>query len=338
MYLYHLALIVIHRSRTFKSNTMKKAKNIHWILSLALLFIGVAGVNAQFDDLYFDEAEFESADYTENAYAYEDYDDAVLGEEGLVEYDADEYDEYLTYRENEYEIDAYRYTNRFNNLRYSNFYSRTGSLFNPYRNSFIGDPWGYSAFRNPGLSLNIGFGNPGVLYLDPWTRGFTPYNRLNTFNRFGVVRGGFGFGGFGVGGTSAYYCPPYNPVAFRAVAPTINNATIGTTRSTVGNTRTTVSRSRRTGSTTTSSRVSTTRATNTKAATTRSSSRSATSRSVRSATSRSTRSAATSGSRSSSRRSFTPSRTSSSTRSVRSSRSSRSSSPRSSSSSRRSPR
>lgn len=314
---------------------MKKAKNIHWILSLALLFIGVAGVNAQFDDLYFDEAEFESADYTENAYAYEDYDDAVLGEEGLLEYDADEYDEYLTYRENEYEIDAYRYTNRFNNLRYSNFYSRTGSLFNPYRNNFIGDPWGYSAFRNPGLSINIGIGNPGLVYLDPFSRRLSPFGRVNTFNRFGGIGGGFGFGG-----SSAYYCPPYNPVAFRAVTPTINNATIGTTRSAVGNNRTTVSRSRRTGSTTTSSRISTTRATNTKAATTRSSSRSASSRSVRSATSRSTRSAATSGSRSSSRRSITPSRTSSSSRSssVRSSSSSRSSSPRSSSSSRRSPR
>lgn len=307
---------------------MKKAKNISWLLSLLLLFIGAAGVNAQFDDLYFDEADIDNAEYTEDAYAYEDYDDAVL-EEGSYDYDEDEYDEYLSYRENEYEVDAYRYTNRFNNLRYSNFYSRSGYLANPYTTSFIGDPYGYSAFRRPGLSINLGFGSPYASTFNPYS------NRFGRSNSFGGLRGGYGYGGFGVGRSSAYYCPPYNPIS-RNLRPTVSNVNSNTSNS--------VSRSRRTGSTTTSSRVTNSRRTNTTKANTRSTSR----RSTRATSPRSSRSSATSRS-SSSRRSYTPSRSSSRSSSTRSSSprssssrssSSRSSSPRSSSSSssRRSPR
>jgi len=176
---------------------MKKTKKIHWLLSLVLFALGTTSINAQFDDLYFDESELPTAAYQTEDLAYQDFDDATIDE--AYTYDEDEYDEYLQYRENDYDVDAYRFTNRFNNLRFSNFYSRSSYLFNPYGTP-IGGVFGYSNLNRIGLSFNFGipsaFSSFSPYGYNPFNRGFNRFGQFNRFNRFG---GGFGAGGFGVG-------------------------------------------------------------------------------------------------------------------------------------------
>ena len=100
--------MVIQRFRTFKFYDMKKANKFHWLLSLVLFALGSTSVYAQFDDLYFDESEFQTSARQTEDLAYQDFDDATIDE--AYAYDEDEYDEYLQYRESDYDIDAYRYT------------------------------------------------------------------------------------------------------------------------------------------------------------------------------------------------------------------------------------
>jgi len=137
--------------------TMKKIKKIHWLLTM-LLTIGSVSMYAQFDDLYFDEDEAQYATYDDTEeLADADYDDAfLLEEEEAYDYDEDEYDEYLSYRENDYNVDAYRYTNRFRDNRYSNFYARSGYSFDPlFSNSYLGP----NPLARPGVRIGLSFGS-----------------------------------------------------------------------------------------------------------------------------------------------------------------------------------
>ncbi len=196
-------------------------------LSSIYLLIAVmisAHLTAQFDDLYFDDAGDTYTVLNDNDLTYEDYDNATIEENA---YDSDDYDEYLAYRENDYNIDAFSYTNRLNRFRYSSFYLGYTGGFNPYSpysyGSLYGSPWLYS---NLGTGLNIYLGNSwgarGIYsrYNDPFNRFGYGFNRgLGGFNR-GFGGYGRGFGGYGI--NSAVYCPPYNP-ASRVGSTNISN-------------------------------------------------------------------------------------------------------------------
>lgn len=209
---------------------MKKRNLILTVLSVFVAGIGFNGLQAQFDDLYYDESNFEEVQYrTESNDFDEDY--LAYQESEPSAYDFDEYDAYVDYQNQGYNIDAYQYTNRFDNYRlavFANnyygygayagfgngfyrdlnrriandrffaFYLRQELLFGPSFGGFYGyDPFSPFAFNSVGLA----FGNP--------------YRNFGRFGGFGV--GGFGnrFGGFGGGFNSfggGYYCPPYGAV------------------------------------------------------------------------------------------------------------------------------
>jgi len=118
--------------------------------------IFAVSASAQFDDLYFDDSDYEENVSYDEDYAYEDFDNASFDESEEYAYDEDEYDEYLTYRENDYDVDAYRYTNRLRNLRYSNFYASYGRSFGAF-----GNPFGFNnSFGAFGPTFGVTFGNP----------------------------------------------------------------------------------------------------------------------------------------------------------------------------------
>ena len=82
------------------------------LISVLTVFLGlfIVNVNAQFDDLYFDEGDFN----TDRDYAYEDVDQQIAQYDNasIDDYDGDEFDEYTEYLTNDYDIDAYQYTHR----------------------------------------------------------------------------------------------------------------------------------------------------------------------------------------------------------------------------------
>ena len=69
---------------------MKKGKYNLSLLSLLALMFSAIGVNAQFDDLYYDETEYESVASFEDL-AYADYDEDVFDDAEDYMYDGDEY-------------------------------------------------------------------------------------------------------------------------------------------------------------------------------------------------------------------------------------------------------
>ena len=346
-------------------------KNFISVLSLVLGFF-IVNVNAQFDDLYFDEADFN----TDRDYAYEDVDQEIAQYDNATidEYDGDEFDEYTEYYTNDYDIDAFQYTNRLDQYRLASFASSyygsnflgcstSSSFLRNFNRQVRNDRFFANYVRNQllfgsslGFSTRVGFGNTAFGF-NSFNRGFNnPFafsNGFNSFNRgFNSFGGGFnsfggGFNSFGGG----YGCPPYgftavNNARLNSAANTFNNVSrVNSSRSTgaitrsnsgVRNTSTTKANVR-----STSARgVSTSSVRNRTAApssrTVRSSANTRTTTRSSSAPSRTSRSSRISNSNTrSSRSSFSPSRTTSRSSSVGSSRSSRSSSSvRSSSSSR----
>ena len=341
--------------------TMKKGKYI-WASGLITLFFLNFSLNAQFDDLYYDESEYDFDASYEDDYAYDEYDNDEYFAEADFDYDQDDYDEYLEYQDNGYDVDAYAYTNRFRDYRYSRFYNRyySGGYFvDPFfANTWLGynsrfNPYAYGGWNRfnfyrggfgPSITLTFGL-NP---YRDVYGFGFNRFNRFNRWNTGFGFGGGFSrIGGFGAGG---YACPPYIPTARFTNPGRVNNTAVTS--------RNVTSQSRRSGSTITSTRRTTRTVNNTKATSTnrstrvspRSSSRTTTRTSSRTTrTSPSSRTSSRSSSRSytpsrsssrssgtrSSSRSYTPSRSSSRSSGARSSSSSRSSGSSSRSSSRR---
>lgn len=195
---------------------MKKLIFSSFYLGLTMLIC--AQLNAQFDDLYFDESDIT---YTENVQSddqdYTTYDDAEFEAPAeAYDYDEDEYDEYLAYRDNDYAIDAYRYTNRLNSYRYSRFGVGYNNTFNNF-NSF--GRYGYSPLSY-GSGINIVLGN-NFNSFNRFGSGFgnSFYNPYSPFG-FGASRFGGGFNSYG----SAAYCPPYNPAARASNRVTTNNA------------------------------------------------------------------------------------------------------------------
>lgn len=225
-------------------------------LTVFLLGFGLS-LQAQFDDLYYDESSFteeinvndfdEAADYT----AYQD-------ESTITDYDLDEYDDYVSYQSNGYDLDAYQYTNRLNRYRLAafanNYYGPSIAL--GFGNDFYGNinrAAAFDPFFRSYLRQQLLFGpSYGRLYstFGPYADPFSPFyaggfNRFggNGFNNFGI--GGFnsfggGFNSFGGGfASSAYYCPPY----------AVNNLTVINNNSRV-NDNNRVSSARATNSTT----------------------------------------------------------------------------------------
>jgi hypothetical protein len=212
--------------KILKKIAMKKRNLNLPILTLLFAIFGFSGIQAQFDDLYYDESNFETVQYrTDDVSNDEEY--VAYQNVESSDYDFDEYDSYVDYQNQGYDLDAYQYTNRFDNYRlavfannyygynafsgfnngyYGNinrriatdpffaFYLRQELLFGPSYGSFYG---GFNSFSPFGFnSVGLAFGNP--------------------YGGFGVNRGfGNRFGGFGGGFSSfggGYYCPPYNAV------------------------------------------------------------------------------------------------------------------------------
>ena len=172
-------------------------------LYLSMMMLISVHLSAQFDDLYYDASDASYSQDVEEDISYSEYDDAS-------------FDEYLAYKDNDYAVDAYRYTNRFNNYRFSSF-----SLgFNGGFNSF-NDPFAYNRFnrysvnrfgaRSPWGGTNIFIGNS-----------FGTFGRSNFGNPYSPFGYGFNGGGFGGGFASAAYCPPYSPQA-RVINNTVIN-------------------------------------------------------------------------------------------------------------------
>ncbi len=208
-----------------KYQIMKKS-----FLSLSIMMTAMFSTTmfAQFDDLYFSaspEAEFEynRLNDFEDFGEYYAYGDEAFDNSSAI----DEYDEYLAYRASDYEIDAFQYTNRLNNNRFTRFgagYFGGNALYNPLVfNSF-------NNFNNGLIGRSAFWGNG---FYDPF---FGYSNRAFIGNRFigsgfgagfgggfGGFNSGFGGGGFGIG--NALYCPPYN-----ATNVQINNFNTNNTR------------------------------------------------------------------------------------------------------------
>ena len=103
-------------------------KQTYYLKTLFLIFtfLGSLNLNAQYDDLYFDESavkveteDYESTDLIINVDELEVYSEE--DEEDTTVSDSDEYDEYYAYQEQDYNIDAYGFTNRLSSLRLSGF-------------------------------------------------------------------------------------------------------------------------------------------------------------------------------------------------------------------------
>ena len=340
-------------------------KNFISALSLVLGFF-IVNVNAQFDDLYFDEADFN----TDRDYAYEDVDQEIAQYDNATidDYDGDEFDEYTTYYTNDYDIDGYQYTNRLDQYRLaalaSSYYGSnflgcgTSSIFFRNLNRQVRNDRFFAQYLSNALVFGrrpVGFGSSrfrsnnfigsiGINTISGFNNPFGFSNGFNSFNRgFNSFGGGFnsfggGFNSFGGG----YGCPAYgftavNNARLNSAANTFNNVSrVNSSRSTgaitrsnsgVRNTSTTKANVR-----STSARgVSTSSVRNRTAApssrTVRSSANTRTTTRSSSAPSRTSRSSRISNSNTrSSRSSFSPSRTTSRSSSVGSSRSSRSSS------------
>ncbi len=206
--------------------------------AVGMFVVSITGSSlmAQFDDLYFSampetEREFNlvnnSFDDSGEYYAYGDNSFSNTRE-------MDEYDEYLSYRESDYDIDAFHFTNRINRNRFTRFgvgYFGGNAFFNPY------SPFGYGGFNS------LAFSNTRLVGASPWGVGaydpfFGFYNRGfvgNTFIGNGFVGNGFNtfgggaFAGNGFGFGNALYCPPY--VVNNVQTNNFNNARAATTAS-----------------------------------------------------------------------------------------------------------
>ena len=101
-------------------------KFFSYSIILVLLVVVSVQANAQFDDLYYDPEDFETR--TQERITYDEVQTESVGYTSQDEYsfdedEYDEYDEYIDYYANDYEIDAYQYTNRLNRYRLSIFTS-----------------------------------------------------------------------------------------------------------------------------------------------------------------------------------------------------------------------
>jgi len=241
-------------------------KNLISVLSLVLGFF-IVNVNAQFDDLYFDESDFSS----DRDYAYEDIDQQVAQYDNalLDEYDGDEFDEYTTYYTNDYDIDGYQYTNRLDQYRLaalaSSYYGSnflgcgSSSIFFRNLNRQVRNDRFFAQYLSNALVFGrrpVGFGSSrfrsnnfigsiGINTISGFNNPFGFSNGFNSFNRgFNSFGGGFnsfggGFNSFGGG----YGCPAYgftavNNARLNSAANTFNNVSrVNSSRSTGAITR-----------------------------------------------------------------------------------------------------
>lgn len=101
---------------------IKQTYSLEILLSICIL-LGSSHMIAQYDDLYFDEAKA----LTEAAQAENESNELVISVDELEVYseddndDSDEYEEYFEYQGQQFEIDAFGFTNRFSSLRLSGF-------------------------------------------------------------------------------------------------------------------------------------------------------------------------------------------------------------------------
>ena len=233
------------------------------LISVLTVFLGlfIVNVNAQFDDLYFDEGDFSS----ERDYVYEDVDSEVAQYDNAIvdEYDGDDFDEYTTYYTNDYDIDGYQYTNRLEQYRLariaSSYYGAnflgcgtSSSFFRRFNRQVSNDRFFANYVRNqllfnPGtsrLAFSGGFNSFGPF----GGVGGRTFNRWNGFNSFSSFA--FGFPGDFRGGRfvinsigGGYGCPAYgftaiNSTRFANASNSIANVSrVNSSRSTSSITR-----------------------------------------------------------------------------------------------------
>lgn len=244
---------------------MKRLTSLFLTLSMAVF--AASSLTGQFDDLYFDGSESLVTPSEEYVYSDDNYDSQYYGDDEVYS-SGDEYDEYIDYYTNDYEVDGYRYTNRIDRYRMAVFtanyygvpYWGSGAGYDAFFLSrYANDPFFASYIRNQlifgpsSIRLRSAYGYGP--YGDPFSP-FFGYNRgpglyvgvgfgngygFNSYNR-GYSGFGRGFGGAFGGG---YYCPPYGGAVASNRLANFNN----------GNRRDVVNTTRRTGTRTTSSRI-----------------------------------------------------------------------------------
>jgi hypothetical protein len=173
------------------------------VLSLIMFFGLSFGVQAQFDDLYYNPDEAIATDYEDGDYSEYDYDDESYNEDDYEDY------EYWAEYDNNY------YTNQINRSRRNT--SRLVWLNSWAANSFYCSPYDfytpYNTNYRGGSFININIGNPiGYARYSRFNRFgnvFNPYYSYNPFRTNSFGRNSFGRGGFG-GINTGYnpYCPP----------------------------------------------------------------------------------------------------------------------------------
>ena len=182
----------------------------NYSLIALITFFGLSlGVQAQFDDLYYNPEAQDSYEFSDSDYDDVDYDD--------TSYDDDEYVDYEYWSEYE---DNY-YTNRINRNRRANvrpvwtnswaansYLYNPYDFYNPYNTAFVGgpfvasnicSPYAYNRFYSPAFSYGT-FNSPLRIYSNIYSnrnrRIYNGYNRGIGFNR-----------GIGIGGYGNAYCP-----------------------------------------------------------------------------------------------------------------------------------